>query len=96
MMRKAHTGCMTDDPSADILSKALRRARSDRGLTQKDVAALMEVDQSTYQRYESGISEPERDRGLWSRIQAFLAMDDDAFHSLMVETAFQVRERRHI
>ena len=87
---------MTNDPSAEILAQVLRRARSDRGLTQKDVAALMEVDQSTYQRYESGISEPERDRGLWSRIQAFLAMDDDAFHSLMVETAFQVRERRHI
>jgi transcriptional regulator with XRE-family HTH domain len=72
----------------------LREIRAERGLTQAEVAEILQINQGTYSRYERGAGEPDRDRGLFDRLQNLLGLDNDAFNAVMVETAFAVSERR--
>lgn len=44
------------------LHKRLKELRREKGATQKDVAAYLQIDQSTYAGYESGKSEPSLDK----------------------------------
>lgn len=48
----------TEEPANQKLSQAISSARSKKGLTQKEVAALAGIDQSDFSKIERGIANP--------------------------------------
>ena len=45
-----------------IFAENLRRLRTEQGYKQADLAELLNIDRTTYTKYETGVTEPDFDR----------------------------------
>jgi len=85
---------MQNGKNVQELALVLKRVREQRKLMQLDVAQLLGVTPTTYNRWEKGLMDPEPDRELYKKLMAFLKMTPSNFNEMIVETRLNVKERR--
>jgi len=85
---------MQNGKNVQELALVLKQVREQRRLMQLDVAQILGVTPTTYNRWEKGLMDPEPDRELYKKLMAFLKMTPSNFNEMIVETRLNVKERR--